>query len=202
LLAIRAAMADIGMKCSDLDGRTVLNARQGISILFVVACVAASGARAQEPDAARRAYLDAVATYFRLPPGEVAILADWAIAPDEVPAVLFVAGHAGVSPEAIVALRRSGLGWSRLVERYQIGPSALHVPVRDEAPTGALSAAYQSYRETPVGEWSTIRLTDEDVVGLVNVRMIAQTLRLSVEDVIRHAGSARSYVELFAQLSR
>lgn len=163
---------------------------------------AATEVRGQGRSAAQAAYLEAVASYFRLPPSEVTILADWDITPDEIPAILFVAAHAGVSAEALVALRRSGLGWGDLVARYRITAAALHVPVRDEAPTGALSGAYEAYRATPVGEWPSIRLRDQDVIALVNVRVIAQTLGLSAEEVIRQTDSASSYVELFARLRR
>ena len=54
----------------------------------------------------------------------------------------------------------------------------------------------------PRSEWSQIRLDDAEIVALVNVRVIAQTLGLSAEEVIRHTGSVSSYVELFEQLSR
>lgn len=171
-------------------------------ILLGIAVVAATGAHAQDVDAARQAYFEAVATYFRVAPSEVTILADWDIAADEIPPILFIAGHAGVSPEALVALRRSGVGLSDLIERYRIGASALHVPVRDQAPTGALVAAYERYRATPVGDWPSIRLSDRDVIALVNVRVIAQSLGLAAEEVIRRTDAASSYVELFAQLSR
>ncbi len=166
------------------------------------AATASSVAEAQGQDAARRAYFEAVASYFHLPPSEVAILADWEIAPDEIPPILFVATSAGVSPEALVRLRRTGVGWSDLTHRYRISASVLHVPVRDQAPTGALASAYEMYRATPVPEWAEIRLSDADVIALVNVRVIAQTLGLSAEEVIRRTGSAGSYVELLAQLSR
>lgn len=171
-------------------------------VLLGVSLAVATEARGQERSVARGAYFDAVASYFRLPPSEVTILADWEITPDEIPAILFVAAHAGVSAEALVALRRSGRGWSDLIARYGISAATLHVPVRDEAPTGALSGAYDAYRVTPVSEWPSIRLHDQDVVALVNVRVIAQTLGLAAEDVIRQTDSAPSYVELFAQLSR
>ena len=102
----------------------------------------------------------------------------------------------------LVALRRSGQSWSRLVDRYGIDASVLHVPVRDHADTGALTAAYARYRTTQPGDWATLRLSDADIIGLVNVRLIAQSLGLSAEEVIRRTGSTRTYVELFAQLSR
>lgn len=170
-----------------------------LACVAVLAVPVGVGAQA-EPH--RAEYLGAVAEHFRLPPAEVTILADWDIDPDEIPAVIFVSRRAGVSAEALVALRRSGLGWSALAERYGIGAAALHVPVRDQAATGALSAAYERYRDTPVGEWPNIRLSDVDIVALVNVRMIAQVLGLSAEDVIRQTGSTSSYVELYARLRR
>ena len=79
---------------------------------------------------------------------------------------------------------------------------SLHVPVPDGVSAGALARAYESYRSTPVGRWSTIRLTDEDVVGLVNVRLISQSLGLPAERVLGRTGSVGTYVELYAQLKR
>jgi len=178
-----------------------LSARRFTLLWLVVTCLWASGAHAQDPSA-RRAYFSAVASYFKLPPSEVQILADWQIDPDQIPAVLFVARHAGVSPEALVALLRSGQGWTELAVRYEITAATLHVPVREGAPTGSLADVYGRYRATPVSEWRAIRLTETEIIGLVNVRVIAQTLRLPAEEVVRHTGSVPNYVELYARLSR
>ena len=135
-------------------------------------------------------------------PEEVSILADWEIEPDEVPVVLFVARRSGVSPEAVVALRDSGRSWADLTGRYRVSASALHVPIRDDAPAGALSGAYERFRSTPVSDWSTLRLEDHEVVGLVNVRVISQVLGLSAEHVAASSGSTPTYVQLHAQLRR
>ncbi|MGB1778815.1 MAG: hypothetical protein ACPHQP_04610 [Longimicrobiales bacterium] len=159
-------------------------------------------AAAQESPAARAEYFAAVARFFALPLTEVAILGEWEIAAQEIPVVLFLARRSGVSPEALVALRDAGQSWATLATRYRVGPAALHVPVSDDAPAGALAGAYDMYRNTPVGRWSSIRLTDEDVVGLVNVRLISQSLDLPAERVLGFTGSVGSYVELYAQLKR
>ena len=169
------------------------------ALVAVLAVPVGAGAQAAPH---RTAYLGAVAEHFGLPPDEVAILADWDIDTDQIPAVIFVSRRAGVSAEALVALLRSGRSWSELADRYGIGASALHVPVRDQAATGALGAAYERYRDTPVADWPGIRLSDAEIVGLVNVRMIAQVLGLSAEDVIRQTGSTSTYVELYARLRR
>jgi len=172
------------------------------SYFFAVWAALAVPAAGQDIDAARADYFRAVARFFSLPANEVAILSDWEIQADEIPVVLFVARRGGVSPEALVALRGAGGSWTSLVERYRVGPAALHVPVPDEAGTGRLAAAYAQYRARPVSEWSSIRLSDADIVGLVNVRVISQSLGLSAARVLAGTDSAPTFVELYAQLKR
>jgi len=147
-------------------------------------------------------YFRAVADFFRLSPTEVSILADWQLPPDEIPVVLFVAHHAGVSPEALVALRSSGKTWTDLSRRYQVDASALYIPLPDTADAGILAGAYGRYRALPADRWSEVTLSDRDIIALVNVRILAQTLRRSPEDVLRACRDGRSFVDVFASLLR
>lgn len=170
------------------------------TVLLGAWLVAVPGLAAQ--DAARADYLRAVARYFSMPATEVVILSEWELPADEIPVVLFVARRSGVSPEAVVALRESGQSWGQLTRRYRITPSALHVPIRDEAPAGSLDAAYGQFRVTPVAQWDGLTLSDADIVGLVNVRVLSQVLGLSAERVAAETGSTAGYVELYVRLRR
>ena len=172
-----------------------------LAALMLLAC-AAVAPNASAQDAAHSDYFRSVARYFSLPADEVTILADWEIEPDEVPVVLFVARRSGVSPEAVVALRDSGQSWSALTARFRVSPSALHVPIRDDAPAGALTQAYGHFRSTAVGEWHTVPLADHEIVGLVNVRVISQVLGLSAERVAAASGTMTTWVLLHAELRR
>lgn len=157
---------------------------------------------AQERDAAQVDYFRAVAGFFNLPPTEIVILSDWKMPADEIPVVLFMARRAGVSPEALVALREAGQTWSALADRYRVRAPAFHVPVRDDAATGRLDGAYRLFRSTPVGEWESIRLSDDDIVALVNVRVISQSLGLPAERVLAETSEVDSFVRLYARLRR
>lgn len=157
---------------------------------------------AQDEDVARQDYFRAVATFFNLPPNEIAILSDWQVPADEIPVVLFMARRAGVSPEALVALRDAGRGWSSLADRYSVRAAAFHVPVPDDASTGRLEEAYRLFRSTPVGQWGTLRLTDEQIVGLVNVRVISQSLRIPAERVLAETERPGSFLDLYVRLKR
>ena len=103
---------------------------------------------------------------------ELEILREWSLPPDEIPVILFVADRTGVVPEALVALRRSGESWTRLAERYGVGAPELHVPVPDQAATGPLTSVYQSFRDLPASRWREIPLAAEDIVALVNLRLL------------------------------
>lgn len=161
----------------------------------------AEAAQAQDASA-RLAYFRAVGDYFDLPASEVSILADWELRPDEIPVALFVASRAGISPEALVALRSSGRSWSELARRYQVSASQLHVPFARPPSAGPLAAAYEQYGGRPVGEWSRIELSDEEIVTLVNVRVLSETLRMPPDTILQRRTSARSFVEVYAQLIR
>ena len=175
--------------------------RRAVFSLAIFLATAGSAA-AQAPDTPRVEYFRAVAAFFNLPTNEIAILGDWEIPADEISVVLFMARRSGVSPEALVALRQSGQSWTTLAARYQVGASALHVPVRDNAPAGTLQNAYARFRSTPVADWHSIQLSDSDIVGLVNVRVISQSLGLPAEQVMAGTDSAGSFVELYTQLKR
>jgi hypothetical protein len=163
---------------------------------------AAVASAAQQQSAAEQAYFRAVARYFQLPEAEVSILANWEIPAEEIPVLLFVARRAGVSSEALVALRESGRSWIELADRYQIGARALHVPLHDASAAGRLAPLYNTFRDTPVDRWGDIRLRSEDIVALVNVRVLAQSLSVAPDEVMRRTATTSSFVELYAQLIR
>jgi hypothetical protein len=172
------------------------------ALVVVMLAGAASGVDARQEDAAERAYLRAVARFFQMPEGEVSILAHWDLPVEEIPVALFIARRAGVSTEALVALRESGRAWTALVATYNIGANALHVPLRDPASAGSLAGAYERFRDTPVEDWAGIRLEDRDIIALVNVRVLADALGLSPDDIARRTGSSATFVALYGELLR
>jgi hypothetical protein len=170
-------------------------------LITVLSMFVATGVEARQHESDERPYYRAVARFFQVPEAEVVILAQWGLPADEIPVVLFLAQRAGVSAEALVALRESGRSWAGLARSYGIGASSLHVPLRDDPSEGALGATYERFRDTPVAQWSTIPLSDADIVALVNVRVLSSALGIPPDEVAQEAGSG-SFVELYARLLR
>lgn len=172
-------------------------------MLAAALAVAAPGLGAQAEEAtARDAYFRAVARYFEVPRDEIDVLRQWRLPADEIPVVLFVARWGGVSPDALVALRRSGRAWWDLASRYHVEPGTFYVPVPGDVPTHRLESAYRQFRDLPAGEWSRVSLEDGDVVALVNVRILSETLDMTPGRILAEAGASDSFVELYGRLLR
>jgi hypothetical protein len=167
--------------------------------LLVLAMVASATKAAAEQSPSERAYYRAVAGFFQVSEGEIAILGHGGEVPaEEIPVVLFMARRGGVSSEAVVALRGSGRGWAELSERFGVGAQALHVPLRDPSGAGAMTALYQRFASMPTEQWSSMRLDAPEIVALVNVRVLAQALGVEPDQVARRTGTVASFVELYA----
>ncbi len=70
----------------------------------------------------------------------------------------------------------------------------------EDADVGALERVYDGYRSVPVPRWGNIRLSHDEVVDMVNVRLISQSLGLPAARVIGETGAGLSHVDLYARL--
>jgi len=173
---------------------------RALLVLLAVACATEISAA---QDAAQRAYFRAVAGFFQVPEGEIAILGHGGEIPaEEIPVVLFMARRGGVSAEAVVALRESGRGWPELAQRFGVGANSLHVPLSDPASSGAMTPLYERFAATPVAQWPALRLEGAEIVALVNVRVLAQALGVAPDQVMRRTGTVPTFVELYATFLR
>lgn len=146
-------------------------------------------------------YFRGVGEYYRVPPEEVSILSEWSLGPEEIPVLLFLSRSAGVSADALVALKRGGQSWFGLGARYGVGAGAFYVPLPASADAGSLASAYGKFRSSPEGSWDALTLDDREVVGLVNLRFISEHLRVPPSRVLESARSG-SYVQAYSSLRR
>ena len=173
-----------------------------LSLPFLGAICVPALAQTQTPvsEVVRQGYFRAVGEFFALPPTELAILNEWELDEDEIPVALFIAERTGVSAEALVALRRSGRSWAELAARYRVSAAALHVPIPEQSSAGEIATLYQQYRSTPESGWADIQLDSDEIVALVNVKLLAQTLGISPVEVLAQSEAVDSFVKLFGKL--
>ena len=153
---------------------------------------------AQAGDADDAAFLRAVGEYFGTPAGEVVVLTRWNLSTAEIPVVLRLATRAGVPPDVVVAQRRRGAGWLEIARSYSVHAGDFHVPINGSP--GFLAGAYERFRARVASEWRDVSLSDEELVGLVNVRFLSRSLGVPASSVVREL-SGGDVVAAYTRLS-
>jgi hypothetical protein len=143
-------------------------------------------------------FLRTVAEHFDTPGSEVRVLSRWGLSPTEIPVVLRLAKRAGVSPDVLVAQRRRGDDWMPIAKGYSLHAGDFHVPI--DGPAGFLGAAYERFGARAASRWRDITLSDDEVVGLVNVRFLSRALEVRPARVIEAMGGGGDIVGGFARL--
>jgi hypothetical protein len=126
----------------------------------------------------------------------VLILAEWGLPADELPVVLSVARQTRVSPDAVIGMRREGSSWPEILARHSIGIANLHIEFVGPAP-GPVADVYRQLASLPRERWGDVRLRDDVVIFLVNVRFLADQTRTDPDRVAevraRSAGFPATY---------
>lgn len=178
--------------------------RSGGALLLWAALLAGpvQGAEAQEHSPELRAYLRSVAVHFDQDAGEVLVLLEGASRPEELPVALLVASRSGVSPEAVLALRRSGRSWAELLRAYGMHAGQLYVPLDAVPEAGPLAQAYGAFADRSRESWPVIRLPDEAVIALVHLRFLAGYLEVPPDRVAQALAGSPTPVSAYRTLLR
>ena len=67
---------------------------------------------------------------------------------------------------------------------------------------GPLEEAYRTFSETPRSSWGSIDLSDEVVIALVNIRILARQVGVTVSQVLGTWASGGSFVVVHEQITR
>jgi hypothetical protein len=109
----------------------------------------------------------------------------------DLPVVLFVAQQCGRPVDYVVDLRARGLSWSAIFTQLNVRPDVLFVGI-DRDPGPPYGKAWGYWRKNP----QSIRLSDDDIRGLVQVQMGSRWAGASPYD-LAHARSQGKAVVTF-----
>ncbi len=139
------------------------------------------------------AYYRAVSGYFGVSLDEVVTLSEWRLPPDEIPVVLFIARRASVTPDAVVAYRRRGAAWLEVSRRFGWGAEVFHLQLEPGTEGPLLAAPYRDFRSRPAARWSEVALDDQQVVALVNAKILAEHLGVPPGRILDARTRARDF---------
>ena len=86
----------------------------------------------------------------------------------------------------------------KIAAAYSVNAGDFHVNI--DGPAGILSEAYDRFGARAASAWREVSLTDEEVVGLVNLRFLSRFLNVSPARVARELGGSGGMVGVFLRL--
>lgn len=184
------------------------NVRSGTPVLAALCAVLwlPETGRCQGPDrgtvasSTEDAYRSAISSHFHVSPDELRVLEGWGLPLEELPVVLAISGWTEASPDAIVVLRRRGESWHALGRRLGVSATAFDLPPAAGTGTPALAEILERIRSPAPGARGGVRLTDREVVTLVNVALLTQAEGLSAERVLRAVERTGSFAAALGRL--
>jgi len=138
----------------------------------------------------------AVRDYYRIPQWEVILIRQRGIPPYEIPVVLFIAKRAHVAPEIIMDFRLRDNAWLYTTLRFGLGPEIFYVPVGVVVRDPPYSRVYRYYNHKPRRKWKTIVLRDDDIVNLVNLKLMSEHHGYPPEKIMRMRSGGKEFVSI------
>lgn len=142
----------------------------------------------------RNFYL-AIGEYFHVPEREVIVIRDRHVPDYDVPVVLYLAQRAHVEPAVIIDMRLRGRSWMDITLHFGLGPDIYYVPMR-EVQGPPYGNAYGYYKHKPKKRWREIRLDDDEVVNLVNLRFISERYQYAPDTVVRMRSGGKDFMRI------
>jgi hypothetical protein len=136
----------------------------------------------------------AVGDYYRVPQKEIIIIRERGIPPYEIPVVLFIAKRAHVAPEIIMVLRLRDNAWLHTTLRLGLGPEIFYFPVGGAVRDPPYGRAYGYYKHKPKKEWKTILLRDDDIINLVNLKLMSEHYGYPPEKIIKMRSEGKEFI--------
>jgi hypothetical protein len=145
----------------------------------------------------------AIGNAYHVPERQVMVMRERAIPDDELPVVFFLAHRTGVDPGDIVELRLRGMSWYDITVHLGLGSDIYYYrPVGSVRGASPYGRAFGQYRQHPRREWRQMRLSDEDIVNLVNLRFAAEHGHMNATQVIRAREGGRGFNTIYDDAHR
>ncbi len=148
-----------------------------------------------------RGFYLALGEYYRVPERDVLVIRDRHIRDHDIPVVLFLAQRVHVAPGVIIDMRLAGRSWMDITLHFGLGPDIYYIPVsRDYGPP--YGHAYGHFKHKHRKDWHKIRLADDDVVNLVNLRFMSEHYGRPADEVIRMRSGGRDFIGINEEFQR
>ena len=140
-------------------------------------------------------YYRSLANYHRVSEKDVYFVRKKGIPDQELPVIFYLASLAGVAPSLVAdEYRRPGITLYDLTRIFGLYPDIYHYPVKTRVDGPPYGKAYGYYRNKPKKEWKNIKLSNTDIINLVNLRFISESRGVDPEDIIKRRAGGKNFI--------
>ena len=143
----------------------------------------------------------AIGEHYKVAQKEVIVVKERKVPDEELPVIFFLAQRAGVTPEVIIKLRLGGKTWMEISSHFGLSAGIFYVPIK-KIPGPPYGKAYGHFKNKKKNKWGTIKLTDREIVDLVNLKFITEHYEYSVEDVIKMREQGKNFVTINTEVKK
>jgi hypothetical protein len=143
-------------------------------------------------------YYKAIGTYYNVATDDVKEISQVGISDEDLPVVFFVSGQVEITPKEVAKMRHSGATWMAVCDKYNLPVSDFYVFISGSVDSKVYGPIYEKFNKTPKQKLNSIKLTDDEIVNLVNLKMVYSLHDYSVFDIM----AMRDYGKTFARINQ
>ena len=137
----------------------------------------------------------AIGDFYKSSDKQVAAIAKNGINNEELAVVFFLAEQGHVSPKAIIDLRSGGKSWFEISLHLGLKTETYFIEVH-EANKPPYGKALGHFKKKPKSEWNEIRLGDDDIINLVNLKFLSKHYNLPPDEIIKMKSNGESFTKI------
>ena len=141
------------------------------------------------------AFHAALRDYFKVTEEQVTACQQQNVGDEELPVVFFIAQRANVDPNAVLAVKSSGLNWMQVANHFRVNPRVLFMPL----PTNAVAhSPYEKGYEFYKNHSDRVSLKDADIINFVNLKFLSEAYGCDPREIIQMRGQGKSFGDINA----
>lgn len=135
-----------------------------------------------------------VGDYYGVSDRDVKKVKSRGMADDDMAVAFSLSSSANVNYDDVVSMRLSGSSWNDITLELGLNAGTFYEPVRTDGPP--YGKAYGYYRNKPKGGWNSVKLSDSEIVDLVNTKFISEHYGYAASEVVKMRGGGKSFKDI------
>lgn len=160
--------------------------------LLIAVLLFLTGTTAFGDEISNRFYKD-VAKFYEASVDSVSAINQMGIPNDELAVVFFVARKVKTSPGRIAELRLRKESWNEIIKARGASPADLYILVNTEIKSKTYAPIFKKFKDTTSANWNNLVLTDDEIINLVNLRMISSQHDYSIFEVMAMRDNGKGF---------